>query len=173
MLHVMVDLETLSTKPTARILSIGACYVNYEDPAKGPVFYHRIKIEENPVFDTDFGTLAWWNKQNPETKAEAFSGVEDLVHVLAKFQAWFPSDACIWSNGANFDIPVLSHAFGFYGLKEPWSYKNTRCYRTLKEMFAKTVVSDTNPNKHNALTDAIVQAMHLQKIMQSSPQYNW
>lgn len=167
-LHMMLDLETLSLQPNARILSIAVVSVNRPED----YFYRKIKFEENTVFDVDTETLNWWNTQDPLVKQEAFSGQEYLRAVLEDFCKWFPSDAHIWAKGADFDFPILGYALNYYGFKPPWFYRNKWCFRTLHNMFPD-IKSPANQMKHSALADAMTQAAHLAEIMKTTPQFGW
>ena len=74
-------------------------------------------------------------------------------------------DVELWGNGADFDNTILGSLYDAFGLRKPWSYSRNRCYRTMKNI-------GIGPRKpqvregiyHNALDDAITQAIHLQDI---------
>jgi DNA polymerase III alpha subunit (gram-positive type) len=164
--HVMLDLETLSLKPNAVILSIGATAVGREQDG----FYRKLGTFYFPVggFDIDRNTLAWWNEQSPEAKAEAFSGKADIKEVLHEFRDWFPADAIIWANGAAFDIPVLTYAYGYFGMQVPWNYKNVACYRTLANLFDCSNYQEPEGREtvaHISIADAKWQAHKLEWIL--------
>lgn len=159
----MVDLETLSTLPTATILSIGAALV--QNPSDG--FYRRVVVFPSAHFSVQQDTLGWWARQDPKIKEEAFGGTEELEVALNDFCKWFPGDAVIWSNGADFDLPILRHALDYYGIKQPWKVKNTGCFRTLKNLFPRIQPLEANVGgpKHVAVWDAKWQAEHLKMIL--------
>lgn len=167
-LDVMIDLETTGTKAGCGILSIGAC--TFDGNHK---FYDRIhhssSIELGLVDDPD--TLAWWARQNPEARMEAFSGETHILNALGKFSDWFkrlPADnknVFIWGNGADFDQPILQAAFVKAGMKAPWAPFNSRCYRTLKNLYFGVKAPAFQGIKHNALADAMHQASHAREIL--------
>lgn len=73
----------------------------------------------------------------------------------------------VWSKGANFDIPIMEHAFHQFGMATPWKFWNTRCVRTYMALpGAKGIVAATEGVKHNALSDAYEQAKTVQLIHQ-------
>ena len=71
--------------------------------------------------------------------------------------------AQIWSNGADFDVPILAHIYMKMGMSPPWQFYNVRCYRTVKNM-AKWVENEQREIAHNALSDADDQTRHLFRV---------
>jgi exodeoxyribonuclease VIII len=169
-LHVMVDLETLGTSPNSVILSLGAVFVNFE----GAEFYKNFSIgsQDPRFFSLSMKTLQWWREQNKEVMLEAFNGKIHLQDGLSLFKEWFPADAIIWGNGADFDIAILKYAYEHFGLDTPWSYKNTACLRTIRNMVDMKRVyeavaeqtKDEPLQAHQALHDAKHQALQLREI---------
>lgn len=163
--HVMIDLETLGTRPGDTILSIGA--VKFDENGLGEEFYLTI----NPESSREAGlraqksTIEWWDKQSPEAKAAAFKGEFSLEAALLKFTMWMPplEQARVWGNGANFDNAMLAAAYRIKKLDAPWHYWNDRCYRTIAAMFMKTKVERVGTG-HHALDDAKTQALRLLKM---------
>lgn len=164
--HVMVDLETLGTRPGDTILSIGAVKFD-QDTGLGETFYLTI----NPESSREAGmraqksTVEWWDKQSPEAKAAAFKGEFSLEAALLKLTMWMPplEEARVWGNGANFDNAMLAAAYRIKKLDMPWHYWNDRCYRTISSMFMKTKVERVGTG-HHALDDATTQALRLLKM---------
>ena len=65
----------------------------------------------------------------------------------------------MWSNGADFDLPMLAHAYNQVGIEVPWKFWNSRCFRTYKNLpNAKNIRVEALGVKHNALSDAYQQA---------------
>ena len=174
---VMIDTETLGTRPGAVILSIGA--VAFDDLAIIARFHKTINtptcLGAGLVIDPD--TVAWWAEQPSEARqlldrARRFG--EPLGDVLLQFRHWFHQveGQTAWANGAAFDLPILDHAYRVCGLGgPPWRYSATRCYRTLKELRPYIVMTRTGEH-HNALHDAESQAMHaivLLNVLRPSP----
>ena len=175
--HVQIDLETLDTQPGGVILSIGAVLFDPKSPVEsclGPEFYCVIKKQSC----LDFGltvsedTLGWWEKQSAEAQTvlgQATIGenafyLPESLKALAKF---LPVGVKVWSNGANFDQPLLDVAYFRAGIPLPWKYYNSRCYRTIKGLCSKEDIKALEPEvvcAHNALEDAKWQAKHMVAI---------
>ena len=69
-MHLMIDLETLSTEQNAIILNIGA--IGF-DPFSSNVytqhsFYARIDLESQPTRHESEQTLKWWMKQHKDSQ---------------------------------------------------------------------------------------------------------
>lgn len=164
--HVMVDLETLGTGSNAVIISIGAVEFTVAGGA-GRDFYMNVDpqscVDAGLKIDPD--TVMWWMKQSDEARRVFSQDVSNpLSRALLYFSDWFPQGACLWGNGATFDNVILSNAYKAVGLKQPWSYRADRCYRTLKNLYPQVLPDDLGGVAHNALADARYQAAHLIKI---------
>lgn len=166
--HIMVDLETTGTAAGCCILSIGLVPFATEYPYD--TFYetisHRSSLENGFVDNHD--TLAWWDKQKPEIQSEAFSGIRSIDSVLRSVSSYLtvlgdPKEIFLWGNGKDFDNIILSHAFNRMNIKQPWHYRNNRCYRDLAAMYPYYPKGDVM-QAHNALQDALAQARHAEII---------
>jgi hypothetical protein len=168
--HIMVDIETWSTNSNATIISIGACAF---DPMAGEptdMFYVAIDAASahqlGMVVDAD--TVLWWMSPERTAAREAWLKEEklDIHSALGGFADWIKlhDPVGVWGNGATFDNVVLLNAFARVGISRPWSYKADRCYRTIKAL-APAIPFDTVGTYHNALDDAVGQALHLRKIV--------
>jgi inhibitor of KinA sporulation pathway (predicted exonuclease) len=164
---VMVDLETLSTESNAAIVAIGAVLIDLERGSFVDKFY-RVVDPESAIAaggHVSGSTLKWWLKQSDEARhAIAEHGIP-LKQALEVFSSWVPNKAEVWGNGATFDNVVLTNAYNAVGLTRPWSYRNDRCYRTLKSLYPHVPVTYVG-TAHNALNDAESQGMHLINIWQ-------
>lgn len=162
--HVMIDLESLDTKPSAVILSLGAVVFNSLSPTE-KTFYQRISPEQEDLGRTKSdATIKWWEKQAPEAQEEAFSGTEDLTIVLLRFRQWLeklPYKPVVWSNGATFDISILEHAYNYQAPWKFWNIRDTRTIVGLTKGFVDKKQFEFTGTKHNALDDAIYQARYV------------
>ena len=174
MKHVMIDLETLGTQPGSAILSIGAVMFDPSPEAGtsclGDEFYCVVSKGscEEAKLEISQATLDWWAKQSPEARKvldEACAdGAFTLAYALESLAKFIPIVAKVWSNGANFDQPLLDVAYNRVGIKLPWKYYDSRCYRTVKAMCTRDESKSLEPAKvcaHNALEDAKWQAIHM------------
>ena len=171
-LNIMIDLETLGTVPGCGILSIGA--VSFDEKYK---FYSTISRSScsSLGLHEDPDTMVWWNRQSKEAKEEAFSGITPIKGALMDFALWYSrteldardGKAFIWSNGADFDLPILRYAYRAVGLTPPWTAYRGRCYRTYKNLPENKGIKgeEIAGTKHNALDDAIFQARHMTKLI--------
>lgn len=170
--HVMLDLETLGTKPGCPILSIGA--TTFLTPA--PTSYYLVIQEGQAKMDNpDPDTIAWWAKQSEEARAEVFNN-PNALHIydaLITFNNWLvalkqtPEDRIIiWGKGATFDEPILQEAMKRYGITPVWTFRDSMCFRTLAEVGKMCFVSDPEFQgaRHNALHDAEHQAVWAEDI---------
>lgn len=164
-IDVMVDLETLGVNAGCTILTIGACTFDQNN-----AFYAKIcRIDsDRHGFIEEPDTLAWWAKQDPEVRREAFSGVDPVIKVLGAFSDWITGlpakDVYIWGNGADFDIPLLKAYYEVCRMKTPWKPFNGRCYRTLKNLYSG-IKGGPKVGHHHALADAKWQAAHAREIL--------
>ena len=167
MCNIMIDLETLGTRPGCVILSIAA--VPFATPFDIESFYVRISEPSwylYPGFHVDQATLEWWSKQNAEARKEAFGGTDDCKSALYSFAECcraLPTAPVVWGNGASFDLTILSEAYKLLGMRPPWKYTDERCYRTLKALYPQIPYLEPQV-KHNALQDASAQAQHAARI---------
>lgn len=168
MMNFMIDIETIGTKPGCAILSIAAVPFGSESEFAEEL-YIKIAKESNAEVGliADPVTLSWWAKQKPEAYAEAFGGTTHIREAMQSLhQHLKPYDKIrVWGNGASFDAPILEAAFAACGMREPWKYYDSMCYRTMKNLFPQVPIL-RNGLHHNALDDARSQADHLRRIFQ-------
>ena len=164
--HVMVDIETLGTRPGDIILSIGAVKFSQEK-GLGEEFYVTIDPESCKAagLRAQKSTLEWWGKQSEEARKAAFKGEFSLEVALTKLTMWMPpfDTALVWGNGANFDNALVAAAYRAVKHDVPWNYWNDRCYRTISSMFMKHKVERVGTG-HVALDDAKTQALRLLRM---------
>ena len=161
-MHIMLDLETLGTKPGSVIRSIDAATFDPRGIGFGNTFYQN--IDKQSCLDlgltVDSRTEKWWSEQKPEVEAQLLVNVQPLGKVLAEFSAWYSlnSGAQVWCQGANFDAVLLDAAFALAGMITPWTYYNVRDTRTVYEIAAFSQKSIPNVgDHHNALDDCKFQ----------------
>lgn len=172
--HIMIDLETLGTTADAVILSIGAVRFDLDsgtvaDPNGSYSFYQELDIlsQHNHQRRISASTLAWWMSQPKEAQA-VFNNDTDkssLGKSLYNLSDWVQQGTdkpLVWSNGADFDLPMLAHAYTQLDIALPWAAYSGRCYRTYKNLpGARAVKVPRLGQHHNALDDAMYQAQHL------------
>jgi hypothetical protein len=172
---VMIDIETLGTRPTSIITSIGAVIF---DPKSDFIktdntFFDWIDIRSCERFGLtiDTETIKFWfdliskNKKTIPTE-EASS---HLPIVLVEFSNWWTvnnltSKTPVWCHGPSFDTVILENAFSVTRTPLPWSYNSPRDTRTIFDLADFDFKNAPREGTfHNALDDAIHQAKCVQK----------
>lgn len=169
--NVMIDLETLATTADAVIMSLGAVRFSLEtnEIDTENAFYVSLSIEDNLQLGRriDESTLIWWMQQSVQAQGVFHEAKHSLHTALPDFAEWFAptADALVWSNGADFDLPMLAHIMRQIGVEVPWHYANSRCVRTYRNLpGARNVKVNKVGTHHNALDDAVYQASLVQAI---------
>ena len=164
-MHVMVDLETMSSRHDASIVSMGACV--FDARGVGKTFYRNIDLSscQRLGLHIDANTVMWWLGQSEAARVSILVNRIELSEALLDFSRWITensagSDARVWGNGATFDNVILRNAHNVCGIKAPWSYRGDRCYRTMINMLPPAALQRTGV-AHNALDDAVYQATAL------------
>lgn len=174
--HVMVDLETLGTKPGCPVLSIGAVVFNPREGVLGETFYVVADQDQSQWgLKPSSATIAWWAHQSVEARSIFTDEARvDLRSMLSLFKVWWSDnlrdandEVLVWGNGADFDIPILGAAYDAVDLAWPWKPFSGRCYRTIKNLRPDIKIK-RHGEHHNALADAIAQAVHLMDIQEGS-----
>ena len=166
--NVMVDLETLGTKPGCKVMAIGATV--FSQDGLGSTFYRAIKRDGQAPLLEDPDTLAWWAKQSDEARGRLFGANVDNVSLhdaLEEFTRWLSvlgDEVLVWGNGADFDNPILSAAYSACGKPQPWGPWSGRCYRTLKNL-RPDIKLKRQGVYHDALDDALSQAAHAVELL--------
>lgn len=163
MKHVMVDAETLGTAADAVILSLGAVKFDLETgEIDDEGFYASISVESNLDYKRRIqeDTLIWWMKQSAAAQNVFHEDKVPLPDALCDFSDWLGTpDHFMWSMGADFDLPMIAHAFRSCTIEIPWAFWNSRCARTYKNLpGAKNISVPRTGTHHNALQDAVYQA---------------
>ncbi len=175
--HVMLDLETLSTKPNALVLAIGACEIDFLSGAIGRKYYRTIVPGsfDGKGAHIDPYTVLWWMRQSDAARQAIHAQTDSkrMEDVLSEFHDWLwglgaydSSDLQIhapimWGNGADFDNAILTHWYEKSNTRMPWSYRDNRCFRTVRNLFPDTPDPAANEIAHHALHDAEWQANKL------------
>lgn len=162
-MQVVLDIETLDTKETAVILSIGA--VKF-DPMKDGYQAFEVKIDTNqPGRTVSASTVEWWDlPQNAAAKADLDKGLKvSLRDALGKLAVFMYGANQVWACDPDFDLKILSNAYEQDGTKTPYKYSSGRSIRTIEDLFFggcqrnKGGLFYQNDLKHNALSDCILE----------------
>jgi hypothetical protein len=185
-IDIVIDLETLGTRPGCVILEIGACAI---DPRNGKIVanfsrrldsdftYNSLINNDRYLSDDEVATVRWWlgDQERADTLLSLLSGyatatpIEKALGNFADFYncmvtAHTPEGVRIWANGPSFDIAILQAAYDRYGIARPWICWQERCVRTALEMAGYERGSigwiERGP-RHRALNDARHEARKL------------
>lgn len=176
--HLMVDLETMSNKGNAAIVSIGAVTFEPATGEIGPTFYAVVDLIscELAGLHIDADTVLWWMKQSSEARTaivdEDARTIQSTLLALSDFAEEHLSDrVCVWGNGSDFDNVVLASAYAACDFNPFWRFYNNRDVRTIVELGRNAGIDPKKTlqfegEQHNALADAIHQAKYVSIIHQ-------
>lgn len=173
-MDMMIDIETLGTKPGATVLSVGA--VTFDRAGLRDSFYREFELKPqfedcHPPMHVDASTLKWWMEQN--IKPPIYVGEPYSIRNISEANRWIksriPETRYVWANSPQFDLVLLEVLFCRLRLDEtpPWTHRQLRDMRTAKDFLRKVddaeIEAEVWGNKHNALYDAEWQALYLIK----------
>ena len=177
-MHIMLDLETLDTGGRSVVTAIGAVAFDPYARGTGSTFY--AELTDDLAFQQRLGrtisgdTVVWWMRQG-QAAQQLFQLTDsdcriNTLKALDTFTGFVEDHGGagveMWGNGADFDNVILGSLYEDAGLRKPWSYSRNRCFRTMKSLrHPRTIVRPARVGTHhNALDDAVTQALHLQAI---------
>ena len=161
--NVMVDIETLGTKPGSIIASIGAV-VFCPKRGIGDEIRELVDIESAQSFGLtiDAPTISWWFNQSVGARNALFDGYRhDLPTALSNFSSFLGrlnSPVRMWSHGPSFDLVLLEFAYQAANITVPWLYNSHRDTRTLFDIAGVNLSDYRVGTHHDALDDARSQA---------------
>jgi hypothetical protein len=167
LIHATIDLETIDTKPSATVLSLGGVKFNPLDNTEPhSELYLKINIDDQGAQGRTHSddTLAWWSRQDKKIMDEAFDQtnavtIEDALKQISKFAVGVDT---FWGQGYGFDYTIMEDMFRQGGRPIPWNFWQIRDSRTLfgccKSDPRKLIQNDL----HNALADAYYQSKAIQ-----------
>lgn len=171
-MHVMLDLETMGTRPGCVVRSIGAVAFHLTGEILDE-FYCNIDWASCVLagLTVDNKTVEWWARQSEHARASLDRDAIPLLEACRAFHAWCRKVGLtrVWGHGANFDPPVWEAACLAAGVSVPWKYSQVRDTRTMFDLcgydFSGFAREGTH---HHALDDARNQARYLAKAWQGS-----
>jgi hypothetical protein len=151
---IILDLETLSTRPNSIITEIGVLAFDREtlSVVEGivitPSLFHQLGVGRHACPDT----LAFHRKKGTlPTEIHPQDPREDCSNLRRFFEHHQPHR--IWIQGPDFDRPILEDFLRQFGAVLPWEFWRTRDTRTLWD----TAFPDKKhpPRPHHALDDCL------------------
>jgi hypothetical protein len=166
----MADCETMSTEPNAAILSIGLVAFDPLGSEISNSLHLHLSLDDSirKRRHVSASTFLWWLEQSEEARRAIVDNQRSFLrpwNVVDRIVEFFDDNKIsnIWSNGAASDIVWLQTFFSEEGETPPWTYKNVRCARTLFALCGDVLTRTTPSLEHDALSDAIAQAVDVQK----------
>lgn len=176
MSEIMLDIETLSTKTNASILTIGAIKFNRNNFQIQSKFYKRLTEKSNKYYNRHFHqkTIEWWNSQTKICKKEIFENKDriNLNLALQELAIFCRGARAVWANGCCFDITILESAYEACDLEIPWNFWEIRDVRTIYDIGNVNLNNFKKQNKldgqhHNALADCETQLLCMEKAFEN------
>ena len=168
MSSIMLDLESLGTRPDCAILTLGAVkFDEYTPGSFGDSLYLRIDVDEQLALGREVqeDTLTWWSNQAEDVREEALGEGNrvSLTEMYRQLNRFCVGATNIWCQGPAFDIVILENIYRQMGWPTPWQFWQIRDSRTLFGVHG----DPREKNKaglHNALEDCVSQAQGVQQI---------
>jgi len=171
---VMLDIETLGTKPGCVVLTVGAVAFDFETGEELASFYKPISITNSQSLGLgiDASTLGWWLEQDQAAITAAMKAPDKvpLKTAAAEFHEWFSTNCNgnIWAQGMDFDMPIWGFAMEAADVERPWKFWTCRDTRTAYQVCNfDTATVEREGTYHNALDDARHQVRCLQAAKSS------
>ena len=177
--HIILDLEALSLDRHAAILEIAAVAQHGTHGHIHSTFEVKIKPSsylDLPQFDRNAATEQFHMEHNPEILEDCEANGVSLQEAMERLHVWAssygkPYDLHVWSQGKDYDFPILEYAFEQVGMKSPWSYRNVHCLRDLVFLNPRSRIGGGSKDaKHRALDDAIWAQKQFMQVIADS---NW
>jgi hypothetical protein len=165
----MLDIETLSTRPDAVVLTIGAVKFSpwASDVNTDDGLYVRVNVDEQLELGRHVqqDTIDWWGRQAEDVREEALgehnrTDVEEFLNQLNKFVVGADN---IWCQGPVFDIVILENLYRQVERPTPWQFWQIRDSRTLFGVHGDPRGKGAE-GAHNALIDCYYQAQAVQQV---------
>lgn len=158
---LMIDLETMGTGPNAAVIQLGAVAFNSVNGLADPDGLSLdIDLHSSVLLggEVDAATAQWWRDRGGLELKEPVP----LRAALLELGAWvknLPQLERVWSQGANFDVPILEGYYRRAGLECPWPYYAARDTRTVYDLAKERGWKKPEDSKavHHALQDCLIQ----------------
>ena len=188
--HLIIDMETLGTKPGCVVLSLACVPFTFESPIdlntllKSGFYVKFDTVEQIQKYKrkVEDGTIQWWKKQHSEEAKSVIKPSKDDVSLehglraLSKFIGttnYNLKSSFVWSRGIYFDGPLLESIYdNVDSLSMPintWMYRDIRSYVDTLEDSTDGYGRYRDLNlpgviKHNALYDVCCDAIRMKLL---------
>jgi len=167
-----LDLETANNTPNSPILSIGCVAFDSKtgdiNIANGFHIYLSLDEQFRAGVVPSESTLLWWLGQSDDARAKQVAALRHPPTVaLTRFSEWMIktvgdsdwNEIKLYGNGSDFDVAILANLMDKFNVKPCWPFWGARCLRTFKQEVGEGLVLPEYGVAHDALDDAIKQAM--------------
>jgi hypothetical protein len=179
--HVMIDIETMSTAPNAAILAIGAVTFTVDGGVDATTAREWLvdlgdSVAHGGQLDAD--TVLWWTQQSERARRGLVATRQLREQAALEGLAWMlsclPGKPSIWANGTDFDLTILRSALHRHGMRDLWAFWQQRDLRTLRKLMTHVPApARAEDDKHGALRDAVHQAEHAVLLLRALPDWWW
>lgn len=163
----MIDLETLDTRPSSTVLTLGAVKfnpLNFDEPHSE--LYIKLDLDEQDQMGRSASddTIKWWGQQDPKIQEEAFSedGRTSIASTISQLNKYLVNTDVIWAHSYGFDMTILEDLYRQSKMPIPWNFWQIRDSRTLFALLPEDPRKSMQTDLHNALADAYYQAKAVQ-----------
>lgn len=170
---MMLDLETLGTRPDAPVFEVGALTFDPNLDAEGgngvnPVEFGTFHEYIDPTSDIlkgalpEVGTCVWWQSQ----AAQGRVGIAGRAPkpVLQDLFDFFDQEQPDWivANSPSFDCVIIETMARRWGMEVPWSFRRYLDCRSVSMVHELIFTKpEKSPVSHNALDDCRNQATRI------------
>lgn len=167
--NVMIDLETLGTRPGCVVLEMAAVAFDEGDAPEAWATWESglIDLESSMAagMHLDADTVKWWaGKPGFLGMLQGDVNCHAAPAALWRFlrEHWDADKGVVWCWGASFDFPIVKDAIGRALMVPPWNHWRERDARTLCQVAG---VLRTGVTEHRALADALCQVEAVQEAL--------
>lgn len=181
---LMIDIETLDTKSSAIVLSVGACFFDLDNPNTTiqELYQNSIYLELNPKEQENknrtisIDTLTWWLNNDLNLKAFFENISINTGRNLKLLSDFIISNQIksVWSKSPSFDMNILDSLFSDFNMTFPIGFRDRFDVRTVLEIRKLTEIPKIKlqGNGHHALDDAINQTLMICNVLNHIKSYN-
>ena len=169
--HIVIDLECLSVKKNATVVDVAAVLVDFNFGGITTKEFQAFirqgeQVESGSVFHIDQNTIDWHNRHDPEFLTHCENHGVSFQEAMQNLSQWIldqtgNTELHFWSQGKDFDFPILENMMEAAGLKHPWKYSYVHCLRDLVFLNPASRIRSSGPVAHKALLDARHEAQQL------------
>lgn len=175
MFDLMIDIEAFSgNHNNSVIVSIGAVAF---DPGKIETvegllnrgFYCNVNGStcEKLGMSVSSKTIYWWLQQDKEAQLALLENRIPIGDALNELSNYYRKMQCdnVWANPSMYDLAIIVEAYRLTNKTLPWKMNSMIDCRTIWKLYNRKPINFEGLVKHNALHDAVRQAINLQTAL--------